>query len=191
MHRKNLLKLAKFLWTNAEQVQEHFAMDSFCTNYEDFELRTRAHVLSIRTGCNTVACAVGWGPTAGVPALPDESWQRYSWRAFRLPNWLWQWCFSGDWAVIDNTPRGAAQRILYMLRAGNNPQYDQFYTSPDGFRDRDTARYRDLVPTEDDWKELDDAEQAAGHQPKAPGEPSDLGPVLGDRGSVAGEQQSE
>lgn len=34
----------------------------------------------------------------------------------------WGWCFSGDWYAIDNTVKGARQRILYLLDKGQAPK---------------------------------------------------------------------
>ncbi len=72
------------------------------------------------TECGTVACAVGHGPAAGVDVLPgDGSWNTYAYRAFGGP--VFNAAFQVEWQYKDNTPRGAAARILYVLAGRNKP----------------------------------------------------------------------
>lgn len=79
------------------------------------------------TECGTVGCAVGHGPYAGIPKKKDETWEGYAYRCFL--NWQnsdgdlgrgphWRWCFGGEWTYADNTPKGAAKRILWLLDKG-------------------------------------------------------------------------
>ena len=83
--------------------------------------------------CGTVGCAVGWGPAAGIEAsVNDDNWWNYSYRVF-VPSddvEAWDWCFDADWASVDNTPSGAALRILYLLDKGlPEDSYEQMYGS--------------------------------------------------------------
>lgn len=101
-HEQNLRKLAAYLLALPEGY-ERFHMASFC---------------------GTSACALGHGPDAGIPRQSDD-WMRYAAESFGLgstaQHWVlhsWQWCFSPDWAKVDNTPHGAAKRILWMLENG-------------------------------------------------------------------------
>jgi hypothetical protein len=70
--------------------------------------------------CATVACAIGWGPAAGIPLNGAVSWTGYSRYAFGLHPQLgpWNWCFAGAWSRIDNTPAGAAKRIRHLINHG-------------------------------------------------------------------------
>ncbi len=75
--------------------------------------------------CSTVCCALGNGPRAGIPALVAEYWWTYSSRAFglRADSGAWDWCFDLNWRYIDNTPRGAAARIRWLLAHGLPSDY--------------------------------------------------------------------
>ncbi|MFN3898908.1 MAG: hypothetical protein ACK4ML_00895 [Alishewanella aestuarii] len=84
--------------------------------------------------CGTAACAVGWAP---VFIEPDEefladysnkdrfSYNHYS-AKYLLPveNYWWDWCFSGEWANVDNSRLGAAYRISMLLDADNGDLED-------------------------------------------------------------------
>jgi hypothetical protein len=84
--------------------------------------------LLIRYECGTIACAVGHGPGAGImPTLADETWPNYAERVFGAFSdpaediLVHAWCFDGIWSEHDNTPEGAAKRIIYMLDHGGVP----------------------------------------------------------------------
>lgn len=77
----------------------------------------------VKYECGTVACAVGHGPGAGIAPMADDcTWQRYAARVFGadrlMDDIVHGWCFDGAWTVLDNSPTGAAQRIVYMLQHG-------------------------------------------------------------------------
>jgi len=117
--KRNCAKLASYLETLPEGY-EHFAMDCF---YGDDNLAT----VSGYNVCGTVACAIGHGPAAGVKVGRDDRlrsgailWWSYSDR-FATPHTpAWLFMFDGEWAEVDNTPQGAAQRIRWILD-GNDP----------------------------------------------------------------------
>lgn len=70
-----------------------------------------------------IAIALGHAPLI-IPAKPSESWNSYSDRVFGLSTDEWHWCFGGGWAVYDNTPKGAAKRIRYLIaNDAPPPQY--------------------------------------------------------------------
>lgn len=73
--------------------------------------------------CNSVGCALGWSPDIVTPALKGESYYGYGLRVFGMSqfNAEWHWCFHASWERADNTPEGAAKRILYMLDNGVPP----------------------------------------------------------------------
>jgi hypothetical protein len=118
----NLIKLAVYLRTLPADYRQ-FSMTFFYWDpgkdpnltssfLSDMELLDQNHP------CGTVACAAGHGPAAGVPRADDErDWNKYLDRAFGGSNVKSVYCpmFSADWANWDNTPRGAAARIIYAL----------------------------------------------------------------------------
>lgn len=67
--------------------------------------------------CGTVACAVGHAPEIlGVAPRLYESWDGYAeWVFGDLPEDLFSYCFDSDWDQHDNTPQGAAARIVHLL----------------------------------------------------------------------------
>ncbi len=73
--------------------------------------------------CKTVACSLGHAVYVnGLPkANHGRSWASYSRDLFglNLNGAEWYWCFSKYWKDIDNTPQGAAKRILYLI---DNPR---------------------------------------------------------------------
>lgn len=117
MNHTNLKLLADYLWTLPDDY-ELFNMDTFNETFS-------RPMLAARSGsCGTSACAVGHAPNVkGIP-LPYqvEDWSDYSTRIFDL-DWGedhrgWDWCFSDNWTDADNTPKGAAKRIYYLLKVG-------------------------------------------------------------------------
>lgn len=113
MNTKNLETVAAYL--ESGDLKAAFNMQDFAGDSTD----------SYGSSCGSVGCAIGHGPYAGIPKLPDEDWCSYSDRVFGLAADLraWDWCFSGAWVNIDNTPRGAAKRIRYLLANGRPPEW--------------------------------------------------------------------
>ena len=122
----NLRQLADYLLTLPPEYPS-FAMALFTNDGNGWGMHY-AH----KPECGTAACAVGHGPNAGFDPLPNETWASYSNRLF-IPEGVddaecsadaepWQWCFGGDWANIDNSAHGAAQRINYLLAHRNIPE---------------------------------------------------------------------
>jgi hypothetical protein len=109
MNEKNLRRLAKYL--QSRSLKADFIMSYY----------SRKQPLGYGIGnCGTAGCAVGHGPYAGIRKLKKEDWLSYSVRVFGLERHSreWDWCFSGLWASKDNTPKGAAKRILTLLKSG-------------------------------------------------------------------------
>lgn len=110
--RANFKKLADYLATGETAMK--FDMTAFCTSQdESVEFEPHEH------DCGTVGCALGHGPAAGISSKPHEGWEEYSERCF--VDWgsdAWEWCFAGEWQFRENTPKGAAARIYYMLEHG-------------------------------------------------------------------------
>lgn len=84
--------------------------------------------------CGTVACAVGYAPAILNVPMPEfeesawkmnQGWMEFSYRTLgSLPSGLWEWCFDGSWRGIDNTPHGAAARIVHMILRAPDLPYD-------------------------------------------------------------------
>lgn len=72
--------------------------------------------------CRSSACAIGFGPLLVGERKNCEfsHWEKYSDRVFGQTAWsdLGFWMFASTWADVDNTPKGAAARILYALEYG-------------------------------------------------------------------------
>ena len=117
MNVTNLKLLADYLLALPEDYQ-HFDMGVF----SDVDLLPIDVILSEQPSCNTAGCAVGHAPyVKGLPKpFDDESWWEYSERIFGM-SWQdedWEWCFDSDWGCVDNTPHGAAKRILQLISTG-------------------------------------------------------------------------
>jgi len=116
VNKNNLLLLADFL---EGLHQNEFNMSFYASDaHGQYQRDPQANV------CNTVACAVGWGPSAGIPIMAQErDWQSYSVRAFGLSEYSneWLWCFSGSWSRVDNSPAGAASRMRHLVSSGSAP----------------------------------------------------------------------
>lgn len=112
---ENLRKLSDYL-LQLPDGYEHFDMSHYYTTNGD------AAFLKYYVGfdeCGSVACAIGHGPAAGVPIFDtDSSWPAYAIRSFGFNELTGSFIFGYDWHSIDNTPRGAANRIQYTLQHG-------------------------------------------------------------------------
>ena len=119
MNKRNLLKLARYLELPAAQRRPRFDMAMYCASAYSYK----------RTSCGTAGCAVGHGPDAGIPKFSRESWSNYSGRVFglhpyrrSLRTYVWNFCFSGDWAYSHyNRAADAARRIRYVVEHGDAP----------------------------------------------------------------------
>lgn len=125
--RENLEKLATYL----EQLPvdyKHFDMGDY---YNGQALMTDEQLTDYalnnggvdKYNCGAVACAVGHGPSAGILFKPSEitwynapDWNKYSLNFIaETGNLEYQWLFGSEWENVDNTHRGAAARIRYLL----------------------------------------------------------------------------
>lgn len=78
------------------------------------------------------ACAIG--QAVFVPELPSpdkklKSWGSYGTKVFGVEPYTigWDFLFSGQWATMDNTAIGAAQRIRYFLdHCADKPRQQHF-----------------------------------------------------------------
>jgi hypothetical protein len=113
MNAKNLRQLAAYL---LNLPTEKFDMQDFCRDEHGEKLALNVHE------CGTIACAVGYGPAAGLPISEADAndWLSYGRRVFGISpgSETWGWLFSGAWAWKDNTPVGAARRIVHLVEHG-------------------------------------------------------------------------
>lgn len=125
MNVENLKKLALFLWDLPEEdARLRFEMGDFNDRHSGpLELVKDEHM------CETASCAIGWGPSAGIlPTDADKHWISYSNNHFVQSSTMeWYWMFSSEWKDHDNSPRGAAKRILWLLEKGKVPE--EYYPS--------------------------------------------------------------
>lgn len=110
----NLLKLADHLLN--KPLQAEFDMGLFCPSV----LTDSTKSVNI---CGTVGGALGHATYIIEEKSGYETWAAYSKRVFGLPRHSleWDWCFNSLWSEIDNSPQGAAYRILHMLGTGGIP----------------------------------------------------------------------
>lgn len=126
MNTENLLKLATYLLSG--ELKAEFDMISFTDSVLPIEQA------NFKTECGTVGCAAGHGPYAGIPKHSTETWMEYIYRVFDIANGAynynsrWVWLFSGTWRYTDNTPQGAAKRILYLIRHGLPDDWEEQMT---------------------------------------------------------------
>ena len=118
MNRRNLRKLANYL-LNLSNDYDHFGMATYNNDGRPRQAMATAQ-------CHTVACALGHGPYAGILPLTAEGsrdWSDYQAEVFGLDCFEWAWCFEAGWYRVDNTPKGAALRIFYLLDEGVPQRY--------------------------------------------------------------------
>lgn len=121
MNIENLKKLARHLFHKVRQ--------------EQFEMSEYVHGVPIAesskyTECGTVGCALGHCPYVGIPKFEHEKWWEYGLRVLGLTGKNYSWCFDGAWACYDNTPKGAARRIAFMVDKGRLDEYSTGYQYP-------------------------------------------------------------
>lgn len=138
MNKRNLTKLANYLDTLPDGYK-HFDMNKFYADRFDGFFTSETNL----NECGAVACAVGHGLVAGITPLPHHwaksgriNWASYSDDLFLRQSDAWDFMFASGWAVYDNSPRGAAARIRYVLSGGEIPD-------PRDLKDfYDTRRYQ-------------------------------------------------
>lgn len=142
--RQNCAQLATYL-EKLPLDYKHFGMRTFMqspegeTDLEEFGEYALNNGGVDQFPCGTAACAVGHGPAAGLLFTLDEmpdgaspDWGLYSQRFADESSSEWLWMFSGTWSNIDNSHRGAAARIRYLLNDGEMIPREG-YLHPDDF----------------------------------------------------------
>lgn len=106
--------------------QEQFDMKKYRSTHDSYSHE-----------CNSVGCVIGHciilEEESSVMNLPLSShphggidFTRWSERFTGLHRTSkeWDWCFTDDWSLFDNTPPGASKRIEYMLKYGVPSDFD-------------------------------------------------------------------
>jgi hypothetical protein len=118
INRKNLKQLADHLWSLPADYN-HFDMSFYFGKFGDefLDLEPPEAVNMNVIECNTAACALGHSFAAGLPYNNESFWEDYCQDVFGISvnSRIYDWCFSSDWTETDNTPKGAAKRIYYLL----------------------------------------------------------------------------
>lgn len=118
-HRERLAALADLLETVEP---ERFDMEDFYIA-GDVVGHLPTEAVQLPHECNTTGCALGWAVTLFRP-LGYEDWYAYAERIFGVigvpgqSEPTYRWLFHYRWEQRDNTPRGAAARIRYLLDHG-------------------------------------------------------------------------
>ncbi len=128
MNSHNLTLLANYLEALPSDYK-HFAMSHYMTTGSRAlgPLEVGATI-----GCGTSACALGHAPfVTGLPKPNEkENWSYYSERIFDMSYYSdeWGWCFSCQWASVDDTPQGAAARIKHLVKNETKLPCNFFFT---------------------------------------------------------------
>jgi hypothetical protein len=126
MNKKNLISIARYLPTIR---QENFDMLKFRTGDKS------SHE------CNSIGCVIGHctilDDYENIPRTPTGqiNFQLWSEKYTGLPidSEEWAWCFSEQWAHwgTDNTPIGAAKRIIWLITEGLPENWREQITGED------------------------------------------------------------
>jgi hypothetical protein len=120
---------------------------------------------AIHHDCGSVGCAIGWA-TMIWPKPLLESFGKYSSRLFISEfarGDMWEWCFGSEWATVDNSPLGAAQRIQYLIENEGDPEsWDYDTESVSLYKDISVLRSETEAVSDPAWPEI-----LENHPPKA------------------------
>lgn len=121
----NLLSLARYLAALPEdyaqfEMECYRSADSADLNASEEDREDQALG---RLPCGTSACAAGHGPiSTGKVRRPGEDWDEYIARVFgTMPTNYNRFLFSAWWTDVDNTPHGAAARIVHLAVLASEP----------------------------------------------------------------------
>lgn len=113
MNIQNLRKAADYIKTIP---QEFFDMSFYRATREDNKTPE----------CGTIGCVVGHCTILDRKNVLDYyidvdneiMFSEWSVDFFKITGDEWDFCFSCSWALVDNTPQGAAKRINYLIHQG-------------------------------------------------------------------------
>jgi len=129
MNETNLMKMANYI----ENIpQKDFSMEVW-----------RRGVNNVNVVCNSVGCAVGHCTILDVENIKKNFIDRYDiidyleWSSeftgINYSSMKWAYLFVDDWMFIDNTPKGTANRIRYVVKYGF-PNYIGMYEEINGLK---------------------------------------------------------
>lgn len=145
MNTENLSKLATFLDELPEDYRQ-FGMADFTNQWMSPEELKQYQTDPTYNPCGSAACAVGHAPAAGIKVDPStitqqildgystDIWDAYVQAAFgiKFDSTAFEFMFGGGWADHDNTPKGAAARIRYVVANNNIPDIPTGWNSREG-----------------------------------------------------------
>jgi len=158
-HKRNLVTLARYLYDLKPDENMKFDMYDFAhksTPEDDWAIGPFALVSKQHEDCKTSACAVGHAVFLFPPL--EDNWVEYTERVFGISGTrdgrlrdAFAFMFGGFWNKIDNSPRGAAQRIIFALTDGV-PHSDDFCTDEQlrYWEDQYVRLTLDNIPSEED-----------------------------------------
>lgn len=127
INRTNLAILANYLQVISPTLTEdEFGMTDYCYT----KLHGGTGDFAQKHECGTICCAIGWSPNIGGGFAPQEreQWASYVERVYGLCAYMmedqFQFMFSDNWAIRDNTPMGCVRRIRYYLAYGVPEDFD-------------------------------------------------------------------
>lgn len=104
LHKENMRKHIAFLRDNANLIRKRFDMEQL--------------VMPTSITCGTSACSLGWAAVSVGWSFDKEN----ELALFGIDNWDidnewcdWQYCFSGRWVTVNNSPEAAAARMEAVL----------------------------------------------------------------------------
>jgi hypothetical protein len=117
----NYVRLARHLVISSQSPE--WDANLFDMTYIAYDLITGEDVAPERVAdhIGPLLCgALGHGPRAGIAALAAEGWRAYQTRilAAEIDSPLEDWLLSFSWRKTDNSPIGAAMRLMYVLDYG-------------------------------------------------------------------------
>lgn len=114
MYKRNLVRMANYLWNLP---QESFGMNIYLKNVGGIEIGPDEHE------CGSIGCVIGHSiylqDIEGKKG--DYLWVDVATSIFGEDNFsdgYGRFIFSSDWELEDNTPQGAARRIIHVLTGG-------------------------------------------------------------------------
>lgn len=156
MNKENLLKLADYLENNVTQEQFHMHTFRQRPNRATGGLNSLGFVSL--NDCGTIGCAAGWGPFVKGLELIKNDFKAYSDKptvdfvteyiprvfGIEMEHEEWDFVFSGAWEKFDNTPKGAANRIKYLVENGL-PDNFEVYILDEASNDSADLEFNEII----------------------------------------------
>lgn len=144
IHEKRLLKLATYLDNSVSQEQFDMGIYRSWDAAKKYKVKDKRHTSSKKVFndpnlCGTVGCALGYAPIATgiypkynfslslITIASSINWLKYALETLGLNNYPYDFLFHQKWASIDNTPKGAAARIRFLVDNQDTLKSDATY----------------------------------------------------------------